>query len=501
LSSTTDRGHVASGQALVLFALGIVVFIGFAALIFDVGQVLVDRRTQQDAADAAALAGARYLVEGTCQQNSTPSNCPKAMAAAIDVARRNGYVNGQNGMTVTVKIPPGPETQFDRLSGYIEVQIGSGRSPTFVAVLGISNWKVGAMGVAANQSGISAPFSFLALNPTACPSAQFSGQAILDVGGNVQIDSSCSSGALQVKGQADVTVTVPQGQCAVVGGVQKEGNKAQLNCSVVSPAPYEPDPLLSLPPPPVPAAPVAISEVSGSTMSIPAGCPGGSGAATASVPATCQFSGSYAGTTWRLFPGYYPGGISIQGGTLYLEPGIYYLGGGGFQANGTSANVYTVTTGGTAPPAAGGILLYNTEDATFHAACAAGTAPNPGVDCLGPISLQGSSTVVQLLPLALGTPWDGLVIFQDRALSMSPTTTALASRTPDLIVNGNGANISVSGTIYEPSGYIQINGNGGYSSPTQVIANEFLVSGSSGTLNVNYNGTSFYKFSGVGLVQ
>jgi len=478
------------------------VFIGFAALVFDVGQVLVDRRTEQDAADAAALAGARYLVQGTCQQNSTPANCPTAVAAAIDVARRNGYVAGQNGVTVTVKVPPGPETQFYGLSGYMEVQIGSLRSPIFAGALGIPNWKVGAMAVAANQSGISAPFSFLALNPTACPSAQFSGQAILNVGGNIQIDSSCPTGALQVTGKADVTVTVPQGQCGVVGSVA-QGGKAQLNCTLVSPAQYEPDPLASLPPPPLPAAPLVISEVSGSTMPIPAGCPGGSGAATEAAPATCQFSGSYAGTTWRLYPGYYPGGISVQGGTLYLEPGIYYLGGGGFQANGTSANIYSVAAGGTAPPAAGGVLLYNTEDALFHTACAANpvTAPNPAVDCLGPISLQGSSTVVQLLPLTSGTLWDGLVIYQDRTLSMSPTTTPLTSRTPDLVINGNGANISVSGTIYEPSGFIQINGNGGYSSSTQVIADEFLVSGNSGTLYVNYSGGSFYKFSGVGLVQ
>jgi Flp pilus assembly protein TadG len=54
-----------SGQVLVIFAGGLVAIIAVAALVFDTGQSLVDRRTQQNAADAAALAGARYLPTST----------------------------------------------------------------------------------------------------------------------------------------------------------------------------------------------------------------------------------------------------------------------------------------------------------------------------------------------------------------------------------------------------------------------------------------------------
>lgn len=49
------------GQVLVLFAAGLVVFLGFAALTIDVGSLYVARRDYQNAADAAALAGAAYL--------------------------------------------------------------------------------------------------------------------------------------------------------------------------------------------------------------------------------------------------------------------------------------------------------------------------------------------------------------------------------------------------------------------------------------------------------
>jgi Flp pilus assembly protein TadG len=46
------------GQAIVYLAVGLVVFLGFVALAIDGGMVLADRRNSQNAADAAALAGA-----------------------------------------------------------------------------------------------------------------------------------------------------------------------------------------------------------------------------------------------------------------------------------------------------------------------------------------------------------------------------------------------------------------------------------------------------------
>ena len=61
MSSTTDARRE-RGQILVLFAGAIVVLLIVAALAFDVGMILVERRDQQNAADAAALAGARYVL-------------------------------------------------------------------------------------------------------------------------------------------------------------------------------------------------------------------------------------------------------------------------------------------------------------------------------------------------------------------------------------------------------------------------------------------------------
>ena len=61
--STTDP-KADKGQVLVIFALSLTALIMFAALAFDTGMMLVQRRDQQNAADAAALSGAKQL-DGT----------------------------------------------------------------------------------------------------------------------------------------------------------------------------------------------------------------------------------------------------------------------------------------------------------------------------------------------------------------------------------------------------------------------------------------------------
>src|SRR5688500_17237790 len=89
LSSITEPAPMAAhraerGQALVIFALAIIVLLGMAAMVFDVGQTLLDRRAQQNASDAAALAGARHLGAGTCLTSPSLATCANAVAAAAD---------------------------------------------------------------------------------------------------------------------------------------------------------------------------------------------------------------------------------------------------------------------------------------------------------------------------------------------------------------------------------------------------------------------------------
>src|SRR4030042_1217320 len=74
-----------SGQALILAAAGMVVILGMAAMAIDVGMFLQERRDLQNAADAAALAGAQDL----------PASPANAVAAATSLTPQNGIGSGE----------------------------------------------------------------------------------------------------------------------------------------------------------------------------------------------------------------------------------------------------------------------------------------------------------------------------------------------------------------------------------------------------------------------
>ena len=62
------------GEALVLFALLMVVLMGIAALVIDVGGGNVTKSKLQNAADAAALAGAQDLPNASNAENTAKNN-------------------------------------------------------------------------------------------------------------------------------------------------------------------------------------------------------------------------------------------------------------------------------------------------------------------------------------------------------------------------------------------------------------------------------------------
>jgi len=79
------------GQTLVLFALSSVLIIGMVAVVIDVAWFWTNEQQMQKAADAGALAGAVYL----------PGNVSQAYTSALAEAKKNGYVDGASGVTVT----------------------------------------------------------------------------------------------------------------------------------------------------------------------------------------------------------------------------------------------------------------------------------------------------------------------------------------------------------------------------------------------------------------
>jgi hypothetical protein len=81
------------GQAIVYLVLGIVVFFGFVALAIDGGMVLADRRNEQNAADAASLAGAGKAAYDISHNGTNSSNWS---CGDLDWAKNNAEVAASN---------------------------------------------------------------------------------------------------------------------------------------------------------------------------------------------------------------------------------------------------------------------------------------------------------------------------------------------------------------------------------------------------------------------
>jgi hypothetical protein len=209
------------------------------------------------------------------------------------------------------------------------------------------------------------------------------------------------------------------------------------------------------------------------------------------TPQLCTLGqgGTQAGREWILSPGLYPGGLELKGGvTAYLLPGIYWIGGGGFQAT-NNASVISVNsetdraratcTIGATPPCVngGGILIYNSKLANSAA---------------GPITLGGGGATLSLQPYDY--PFKDstieLVIFQDRTVSLTVTLNGSDSQAAD-----------VRGIVYVPAGEVKVNGSNSVFNMDQVIADTFLINGSGGTVNVLRETGVDAEISAVGLVE
>lgn len=490
MSSTIDRADSQRGQIVVIFAGALILLLALAALVFDVGQNLLDRRTEQNVSDAAALAGARYVHGATYVYHGGCASAPPSMPAvnaACAVAAESGYVDGEGGRTVRVDLPPIAPSAFSGLPGYIEVTTGSTRRSFFAGVLGAANQHVGALGVATNRNDIALPYSLLALDPTGCGTNKINGApgTIVTTNGTVHVDSNCPTDAILLAGNG--VLRAPE--CDVVGRIQTSGG-ATNNCTAApSGVLVSGDPLRDLPPPPKPDLPAPVQALDGGT--VPSGCPGGSTPATEASPKLCAFSSNgQKNKHFRIFPGYYPGGIETTRGIVYMDPGIYWIGGGGISvkstggADGVLVSKAAGDNVGTSP--SGGVLIYNTVDPVPSTGCI-------GAGCYGAITLNGGAgATLALKPIQTGL-YKGMVLFVDR--------TAAFGGVVDIDLNGGGSVLNVTGTIYAPSGTVTLNGSSTDVISAQVICYSFQVNGSGASFTVDYSPGNLFHLTGVGLVQ
>jgi len=421
------------GMIAVLVLLCLAVLLGVAAIALDGGMALTERRRAQDVADAAALAAASDLF-AHYQTNLGQDVNGTAAASALSIAKANGYSNDGTRSIVTVRVSPAPPVQGDPTitdssgnlkPGYAEVTVQYNEPRFFSGLWGQGTIPIRARAVARGTWSVVVD-GILVLDPSSSGALTATGNGTFTVAGaSVVVNSSDPSGATATGG---ATMTAPAFFFAGTPGSSTSGG-GQFNGTMQSGATPTPDPLAYLPPPDPSSLPLRSSRA-------------------------LKINGSQPVT---INPGLYVGGIQISGpGNVSLQPGIYYMQGGGFSFTGQGA-----LTGN-------GVMIYN--------------APLANTDS---INLNGQGTLT-ITPVTTGV-YQGISFFQDRTSTVSPSIT------------GNG-NLNISGTFYAASASVHISGNGS----GDVVGSQYisfgLILGGNGSLSISWSGSTA-RTRRIGLIE
>lgn len=485
-----------NGQVLVIFAGGLITLMVIAALVIDLGFAFMIRRDEQNAADPAAIAAARFIRTGPPIVSGGPGTPEpaKMRQAACFYAQQNGFfpgaggnvdgcipANDPNGAVLSVNYPPSTAAgRFSGTPGFVEVVITRNHQSFLASVVGIRNIGVSSNAVAAYSDGDSNSSSLIALDPSAtCATGKTHGTGDINIhpagtgtdGGYVHVNSTCANGSpnttcstggggggLDIAGSG--TVTAPK--TYVAGTCKASGT---LTSSLTEGAVQIGDPLSELPPPAF------------GTPNPGAECGVGSGVFTTPTgigSAGCKFN--QKDTTYQLQPGVYYGGWDISGKnvTLVLAPGIYVFAGGGVRSSGSGPTITSVQ-GGSGIPAP--VMLFNTDNPVTHTGqtdmsfLASGTLKLHGID---------------------SGPYRGILAWNDGAGSNPGARIDLEGQ----------ANVDLAGTIYNPKGLVRLEGGSGAgsSASVQIIAWQWDVGGNA-LLDMPYDPNALYRFESKGLVH
>ena len=174
------------GQALIMVAIVFLALLFAVGLAIDAGQLFSAKRTMQEAADAAAFAGAVVYYQG--------GTTAQAIAAATADATTNGFTNGVSSTTVTVNSPPasGPFAS-ESPALHVEVIIVRQVQTSLVPAEAAFN-PVRARGVAGAES-LNNGYALIALNKTSTPDFTTTANADIHLSGGGAFINNTSSAA------------------------------------------------------------------------------------------------------------------------------------------------------------------------------------------------------------------------------------------------------------------------------------------------------------------
>lgn len=305
------------GVVLVMAAVLLPVVVGVMALALDGGLMYLQRRQAQSVADAAALAGAYQMYNG--------SNFSVAQSAAIAMGTQSGYTISSSQVTE-------PKT------GYVAVTV-TGSQPRFFSAM----WGSGSMSVTASAvaRGITTPYSKAALLVLASTgtSVTLSGTTqVTDINGNIVVDSTSSAAILS---SGNNSISAPE--LDLSGNITYSGHNPNNATVTKYNQANTPDPLSKIP---------ALS-TSGMTVK-----------SNSAINLTST-------TSMTLNPGVYNGGINMSGqSSITLNPGVYYINGGinmtgGSSISGNGVFIYN-TGGGVTLSGTGSIALHPMTSGTYN---------------------------------------------------------------------------------------------------------------------------------------
>ncbi len=327
-----------AGQAFVLLTLAFVGMLGFAGLAIDGGIMFTDRRHAQNAADAAALAGALAKIDGT-----------NPYTAAFGRATDNSFDNNQTENWVEVYNPPidGP---YSGNAEYVQVRIVSQVDTVFAHFVFGGQLENTVTAVARAKPGQVYPFAsgdaVVGLAKDGCSIVWSHGNADTTIkGSGVFVNSNDPNCAFKASGSNKFKVE--GGDISVVGGFEIGSN------AYVSPKPKSGADQIDVPIIPIPT------------------CSGNANRNDAAGTFTPGYTNDFKFVVgnWTLAPGIYcvDGGFNIGGGVSIIGQDvlIYVISGDVTWNGGATINLDAADDGEYAR-----LLIYqdpnNTERATIN---------------------------------------------------------------------------------------------------------------------------------------
>lgn len=462
------------GVIVVLFAISLVVLLGFAGLLYTGAQALVLRRQLQNAGDAGALAAANLLViEQGCSGDGS-GGLPREVVVAA--ARNTVLTNlaGFDASDVAVSCPSG----FNNFAVQVDLRdIG----PSYFAMPAI---EARTSSTAVNGRTLEHEYAVVLLNPSnpnwraqrnGCASFLVNGGIKVTFEKSVFVNSTCT---VAVSNNAAVKALNSSFRMTLTNGaVMRIGGEMALNTvGKITPAPEEH------------YRPLVFDPLSGILSPDVYTADPGSGAVLPDVNMSHTGSGICKNQNpCILTPGRYPGGIAAAGGsgpsTLLLRPGVYFVDGGGLKLKSASARILAIPSADVMPDSVAkstfattlnnttiattwqstcplvnspcGVMIYNDPANTGFWITNGATADEMTNGSQGLLMLRAYRSAIDTIESnrVPFVDYDNLVLWQARSPIAGPTTPQ-----PRVSMAG-GACVVLSGTVYAPGGQVDFGGS------------------------------------------